>query len=208
MRGLTITWTAILTLAALGISRQSVADERAAAAEAAMVQGEAAFGALDYDEALKHFSTARDLAPDRPGPYLRLGIVHATAGHCAAAIPFLEEYLRLKPKDARPEARRTLDDCRSRTSAPPMASAPPTPPAKSIAPAVDPAPVPVPVMEKAAPTRITVVPHPKKKPPYWVAGVVIGAAAVVGIVVGIAVGVSTPDDATIPPNDGSAMVKF
>ena len=69
----------------------------------------------EYDAAVARFNVARSLAPSSSGPYLGLGLAHARAGRCVEAIPFLEEYLKRKSKDPKPEEREALEDCRKKT---------------------------------------------------------------------------------------------
>ena len=69
----------------------------------------------EYDAAVARFNVARSLFPSSSGPYLGLGLAHARAGRCVEAIPFLEEYLKRKTKDPKPEGREALDDCRKKT---------------------------------------------------------------------------------------------
>jgi hypothetical protein len=68
----------------------------------------------EYDAAIARFNVARSLFPSSSGPYLGLGLAHARAGRCEDSIPFLEEYLKRKTKDPKPEAVQTLEDCRRR----------------------------------------------------------------------------------------------
>jgi hypothetical protein len=85
-----------------------------------MAQGEAFFASSDYKSAVRLFSAANALAPDRPGPLLWLGLAHAAADQCVEALPALEEYLKKKQGDAKPEALRALAACKIavKTSAP------------------------------------------------------------------------------------------
>ena len=93
----------------------SVALARADEKEEAAAEMEKAQEHLDrgeYDAAVARFNVARSLAPESSGPYLGLGLAHARAGRCVEALPYLEEYLRRKGEQAKPEGKTALADCR------------------------------------------------------------------------------------------------
>src|SRR5262245_24875688 len=71
----------------------------------------------DFAGALTHFEAGRGLAPDSSGPWLGVGLAHASLGHCAEAVPALEEYLRRKREAPAPGAESTLAACRARLAA-------------------------------------------------------------------------------------------
>ena len=72
----------------------------------------------EFDAAIARFNVARSLAPDSSGPLLGLGLAHARAGRCPEAVGFLEEYLRRKTKDPKPEALTSLEQCKSKAPPP------------------------------------------------------------------------------------------
>jgi hypothetical protein len=82
-------------------------------AEAEMAKADAYMKERNYNAAIAHYNAAKQLAPDRPGPYRGLGMAYYTAGKCADAIPVLEEYLRMKSRDPWPQAVRALSDCKN-----------------------------------------------------------------------------------------------
>jgi hypothetical protein len=84
-------------------------------AEFMMSQGQKYFEQQNWQAAIAMFNGARTIAPDRPGPHLWLGLAHAAAGQCEQALPFLEQYLKLKKGEPKPEALRTLADCKVKT---------------------------------------------------------------------------------------------
>jgi tetratricopeptide (TPR) repeat protein len=88
-------------------------------AESEMARAAEYYRQGNYRAALAHYSAAQKLAPDKPGPYLWLGLTHASLGECADAIPFLEQYLALKKTDVKAEAMRTLAECRTKTAVAP-----------------------------------------------------------------------------------------
>jgi hypothetical protein len=73
----------------------------------------------NYQAAIAHYLAAKVLAPERPGPYRALGMAYVLANQCKEAIPVLEEYLRRKPDDPRPEAVEALRRCRGGRTPPP-----------------------------------------------------------------------------------------
>jgi PEGA domain len=72
----------------------------------------------EFEAAIGRFNVARSLVKSSSGPYLGLGLAYARMGHCEQAIPYLEEYLRRKKSNPKPEAHTTLAECRSRAVAP------------------------------------------------------------------------------------------
>jgi tetratricopeptide (TPR) repeat protein len=107
MRGLVVS----LLLVCATAHGQEYAD-----AEGEMARAAEYYRTGNYKAALVHYQAAQKLAPDKPGPYLWLGLTHATLGECAEAIPFLEQYLLLKKTDVKAEAMRTLAECRAKTA--------------------------------------------------------------------------------------------
>src|SRR5437879_2677734 len=106
---------AVLVVAVLGgVTR---ADEKRDA-EAAMTQANEHLQRREYDAAIQRFQEAMALSPKASGPYFGIGIAYAATGRCDRAIDALEEYLRRRVKDPRPEARAELDACRARLNAP------------------------------------------------------------------------------------------
>lgn len=105
-----------------------------------------------YDAAYAAFARARDLVPDRPGPYRWLGLTEAKLGRCAAAVESLDRFLKgIAADDVRaPEARTARDECQRKvappTTAPGLVS--PAPPA-SVPPPATLAPAPPVVTAKA-----------------------------------------------------------
>jgi hypothetical protein len=85
--------------------------DSAADAEAMMARGEEYFAKGNYEAAIGIFNAARVLAPDRPDPILWLGLAHAAAQQCKEAIPLLDQYLKLKKGEPKPEALRALAAC-------------------------------------------------------------------------------------------------
>jgi hypothetical protein len=82
-------------------------------AEGEMRKAKLTFDKRDYEAAIGHYLIARSLAPESSGPYLGLGLSYAALGRCPDAVPVLEEYLRRKADNPRPEARQTLNACRA-----------------------------------------------------------------------------------------------
>jgi len=58
----------------------------------------------EFEAAIGRFNVARSLVKSSSGPYLGLGLAYARMGHCEQAIPYLEEYLRRKKSNPKPEA--------------------------------------------------------------------------------------------------------
>jgi hypothetical protein len=77
------------------------------------------FNQKDVPAAIAHYNAARLLAPDRPGPYLALGIAYAQLDDCKNATPMMQKYLQLKTSDPKPDAQRVLDACKARQACPP-----------------------------------------------------------------------------------------
>jgi hypothetical protein len=75
------------------------------------------FNQKDTASAIAHYEAARRLAPDRPGPYLALGIAYASLGQCGQAIPMMQKYLSLKTSDPKTEAQKTIDECNAKLAA-------------------------------------------------------------------------------------------
>jgi hypothetical protein len=109
----------LLLVATLAAS--TIAEERLDDAEAEMAKGDQYAAKKDYVAALAHYSAARSLAPDKPGPYYKLGLLYALSGDCKQAMPNLEQYIKLKVADARPEATLALDGCKAKQAPAPAA---------------------------------------------------------------------------------------
>ncbi len=108
---------AVLSLVVAGAAREASADRK----QDAILEMQKAQGHLDkseFDAAIARFNVARSLAPDSSGPLLGLGMAHARAGRCPEAVGFLEEYMRRKTKDPKPEATATLEQCKSKAPPP------------------------------------------------------------------------------------------
>jgi hypothetical protein len=80
-----------------------------------------------WAEALEHFQSARELAPEASGPYLGLGQAYFHLDNCELAIPAFEEYLRRKPNAPSPLARTLLDQCKKQLAPPPPPAPVPAP---------------------------------------------------------------------------------
>jgi hypothetical protein len=100
-------------LASLALSGLAHAQEYADA-EHEMARAAEYYQQGNYRAALAHYEAAQQLAPDKPGPYLWIGLTHAALGECARAVPSLEQYLKVKQKDPKAEAMRTLAECKAR----------------------------------------------------------------------------------------------
>jgi tetratricopeptide (TPR) repeat protein len=96
--------------------------EQAAEAEREMAIADDFMSKRNYQAAIAHYQAARILAPGRPGPYRALGMAYFAAGQCREAVPALEEYLRRKPDDPRPEAVDALRQCKGGRPAAPKPS--------------------------------------------------------------------------------------
>jgi hypothetical protein len=90
-------------------------------AEAEMAKADEYAAKKDYVAALAHYNAARMIAPDKPGPYFKLGMTYALTGDCKQAIPNLEQYVKLKGADAHSEAVMALDGCKAKQAPPPAA---------------------------------------------------------------------------------------
>src|SRR5262245_38289045 len=85
--------------------------------ERAAIEMDAANAHLDkreYELAIARFNNARKLAPSSSGPYLGLGLAYAATDRCREAVAYLEEYLRRKKGESKPQASAALADCRAR----------------------------------------------------------------------------------------------
>jgi hypothetical protein len=92
-----------------------VAEEKRDDAAAEMAKGDDFFFTKkDSQSAIAHYNAARLLAPDKPGPYLALGLAYAATGDCKSATNMMQQYLKLKTTDAKPEAQKTIDDCKAK----------------------------------------------------------------------------------------------
>jgi tetratricopeptide (TPR) repeat protein len=82
-------------------------------AETLLAAGQKQMDAQRYAEAIALFDAARSLLPDRPGPYLYLGLAYAAGGRCRDAVPALEQYMKRKTSEAKPDASRALASCKA-----------------------------------------------------------------------------------------------
>lgn len=105
----------LLLVAALAAAAS--AEEKLDDAEAEMKKADEYAAQKDWVPALAHYNAARMIAPDRPGPYLQLGLTYSKTGDCWRAVVNLERYVKLKGADARPEAKSALDACRAQLPA-------------------------------------------------------------------------------------------
>jgi len=115
-----------IAVATLAAARPAFADAKQEALEE-MTRAQEALDRGDVEDAIARFGRARDLQPGSSGPYLGLGLANARAGRCDAAVPALEEYLKRKKQNPKPEAQSALDDCKRK-----LATPPPAPPGKLI----------------------------------------------------------------------------
>jgi hypothetical protein len=111
-----VTLRPAFALVLLVSSSVSAGETGLADAESEMAKADAYVQQHNYQAAIAHYTAAKQLAPDRPGPYRGLGMAYYSAGKCAEAVPVLEEYVRLKARDPWPQAVRALADCKSRLS--------------------------------------------------------------------------------------------
>jgi hypothetical protein len=109
--------TRFVVLALVVAAAPALAD-KVADAESEMVKAQENLDRGEYDAAIGRFDVARSLVPTSSGPYLGLGLAYARSGRCEQAIAYIEEYLRRKKSNPKPEARATLDDCRNRLPKP------------------------------------------------------------------------------------------
>jgi hypothetical protein len=105
MRGL------VLAIALVGAAHAD--EEWAEDAEKEMAKAAEYLGQNDLHAARDHFEAARKLAPERPGPYYWLGLVHARLGQCERAVPYFDEYILRKEGEPKPDALRMLKDCKA-----------------------------------------------------------------------------------------------
>src|SRR3954466_7820354 len=98
-------------LLSLLVAAAARADGKSEAA-AEMVKAQENLDRGEWEAAISRFNLARTLVPSSSGPYLGLGLAHARSGRCEQAIPYLEEYLRRKTENPKPEASATLADCK------------------------------------------------------------------------------------------------
>lgn len=72
------------------------------------------YKAGDYEAARGAFAHARDLEPDKPGPYRWVGLTEAKLGQCKQALVSLGVFLSGIPRDdpRRPEAEAVREGCR------------------------------------------------------------------------------------------------
>ena len=101
----------LLALAALIFSAlPAFADDRREAA-IEMEKANTHLSRHEYEEAIARFNVARKLVPASSGPYLGLGLAYAATDRCREAVAYLEEYLQ-RQKSPKPEAERTIAECR------------------------------------------------------------------------------------------------
>jgi hypothetical protein len=112
---------ALFLVAALALAAS--AEEKLDDAEAEMKKADDYAAKKDYVAALAHYNAARMIAPDKPGPYHKLGMTYVLTGDCKQAVPNLEQYVKLKGTDANPEAVLALSDCKAKL---PAAAPPPS----------------------------------------------------------------------------------
>jgi hypothetical protein len=93
------------------------ADEKSEA-EAAMAQANESLQKREYEAAIRRFRDALRFVPTASGPFLGLGLAYAATDRCEKAIDALEEYLRRRSRDPKPEAKAALDGCRARVNEP------------------------------------------------------------------------------------------
>jgi len=82
--------------------------------EAAYEAGQDAFNLAKYDEAWKQFQRARELAPEKPGPYRWLGRTARVREQWNDCLGFAMQALRLNPTGKQaPEVRKDVEACRA-----------------------------------------------------------------------------------------------
>jgi hypothetical protein len=133
------------------------ADDKADA-EAEMVKAQENLDRGEYEAAISRFNVARSLVPASSGPYLGLGIAYARSGRCEQAVEYVQEYLRRKRKNPKPEAQQILDECRKKAAA----SAPSPAPATTAPPPTTPAPTAT--TRPPAPPPAVTTPPPAEPP--------------------------------------------
>jgi hypothetical protein len=106
-----------LVILTLLLAPLAIADDKADA-EAEMMKAQENLERGEFEFAISRFNLARSLVPSSSGPYLGLGMAYARSGRCEQAVPYLEEYLRRKKQNPKPEATETLADCKRRSVRP------------------------------------------------------------------------------------------
>jgi tetratricopeptide (TPR) repeat protein len=177
--------------------------------------GTTAFNLTQYDEAIAEYEAAYRLQAD-PGFLYNMAQAHRLAGHLDKAVRFYRNYLRLAPETPLRAAIEERIGELEKTLAAQQAAAPPQgtmPPAPSTTPIVSPPAIPVTLPPPTTAPEVALVEKPapvdEATPVYkkWWLWTIVGVV-VVGAVVGITVAAITPHDATVPSNDGMAMVRF
>lgn len=196
------------------------------------------YKAGDLEAAHSSFVRARDLAPDKPGPYRWLGLTQAKLGRCAEAVESLDKFISgIHPNDPRiPEATAARDTCKAvlQHGAPPTPP-PPRAPAETKAAVIAVVPPPPPALPQrkieapppparpprveaplAPPPPVMVAPPPHaaespNQPVYkkWWLWTAVGAVLVLGGAGAVSGAALTPDNATPPPAGlGTMAVHF
>jgi len=104
-----------IALALVLVPLAAVAEEKRDDAAAEMAKADDAFfNQKDVQSAIAHYNAARLLAPDRPGPYLALGVAYQAAGDCKQATAMMQQYLKRKSTDPKPDAQKVIDECKDK----------------------------------------------------------------------------------------------
>jgi len=153
-------------------------------------KGVEAYNAGRLHAARELFALAHERAPDKANPFRWLALVDGKLGRCAEALVELDQFLdRVPVGDPRSaELYELRDRCRH-----------PPPQIVIVAPPVQPRPAPV-LVPRAPPPATPARSEPPPRRRYWIAGVVVGAVAVVALAVGLGVGLGTRGgETTLPP---------
>jgi hypothetical protein len=103
-------------------------------------RGVAAFDAKDFATALKEFTAANELVPDKANPYRWLALTEIQLGDCASALPHIQTFLaKVPPTDARvAEMTRWRAFCRREPAQPEPPTSPQVTGTQNLAPAPPP----------------------------------------------------------------------